>query len=295
MTGRWQASVQNLATARLFFWHLQFFRHHISWFIQLCALHGINFDCTMFTDRGHLLSAAKWLSSMTNLEFNLMCCIQHLKRNVFHKFPVFKEPHLSKKVKLLLETATKAETSFTFIRSFHEFSSQVTPLAGSTAAMSVAQCLLSIDPMHWSTMANNKSLFCESDHLQVTKQLHHHLASAVEFEVFLTSNNNDNFELLDDIDIHNQIALIHGLCFGDAPVHHDHHNNSRKCSCCGENKNNVGDSTGSMCFRSESRSKAPPDCCVNVLKNNNDMTRDFEEFFQPMVSSDPKKKSPSFS
>ena len=85
------------------------------------------------------------------------------------------------------------------------------------------------------------------------------------------------------------------MSFGDAPVYHDLHNNSRKCPRYGVSNNNIGESTGSMFSWSGSRSTAPPDCCVSVLKNNNERMEEFEEFFQPTLASDPKKiKIPKF-
>ena len=58
--------------------------NHMAWFIQMCALHGIDFNCALFTDRGPLISAAKSLSQSTNINLSLMFCLQHFKRNVRH-------------------------------------------------------------------------------------------------------------------------------------------------------------------------------------------------------------------
>ena len=74
---------------------------HISWFLQLCAVHGVDFDCALFTDQGPLLSAVKFLTETTTLKFSLMFCLQHLIRNVRHKFPEL----LSKTHESLLQTS----------------------------------------------------------------------------------------------------------------------------------------------------------------------------------------------
>ena len=60
---------------------------HICWFLRLCASHGINFDCALFTDQGPLVSAAGRLTNDTPpLKLSLMYCLQHLIRNVRYKF-----------------------------------------------------------------------------------------------------------------------------------------------------------------------------------------------------------------
>ena len=223
----------------------------IAWFIQLCALHGINFDCALFTDRGHIISAVRQLTLTTNLKFNLMFCLQHLKRNVWHKFPALKEPPMNEKVKTLLEKAAKAETSTKFLDSFFEFLSFVITTQGSTMAMDVAQYLLSIDPSHWTIMANNKRMFCSEIHSKHVNQLFHHLTAAVKLEQHLSPGNDDNGWIhdMDDMQLAQKILEFENMSVEDAPhVTQVLFNNFRKCPCCGENKNNVAKSIGGKCL-----------------------------------------------
>ena len=265
--------------------------NNIAWFIQLCALHGIDFDCALFTDRGHIISAVRQLTLTTNLKFNLMFCLQHLKRNVWHKFPALKEPPMNEKVKTLLEKAAKAETSAKFLNSFFEFLSFVITTQGSTMAMDVAQYLLSIDPSHWTIMANNKRMFCSEIHSKHVNQLFHHLTAAVKLEQHLSPGNDDNGWIhdMDDMQLAQKILEFENMSVEDAPhVTRVLFKNFRKCPRYGENKNNVAESVGSKYLRNHVRERAPPDSLVLLLQNNNAMTY---RHLQSMKS-DPNKKSP---
>ena len=126
-----------------------------------------------------------------------MFCLQHLKRNVWHKFPALKEPPMNQQVKTLLEKAARAQTSSKFLDSFCDFLSVVISNEGSTTAMNVAQHLLSIDPSHWTIMANNKRMFCSEIHSKCVNQLFRHLTAAVKLEQHLMPENNDNGLILD--------------------------------------------------------------------------------------------------
>ena len=75
---------------------------HISWFLQLCALHGIDLNCALFTDRGPLLSAARYLHESTTLKLSLMFCLEHVKRNICHKFDEIKKEDSKKSVKKMI-------------------------------------------------------------------------------------------------------------------------------------------------------------------------------------------------
>ena len=59
---------------------------HISWFLQLCALHGIDLNCALFTDCGPLSSATGHLQTSTTLKLSPMFCLQHVIWNVCHEF-----------------------------------------------------------------------------------------------------------------------------------------------------------------------------------------------------------------
>ena len=84
-------------------------------------------------------------------------------------------------VKLLLEKASRAETSVMFLESFIEFLSSVVRSNGSKLARDVAQCLLSIDPSHWSIMANSEK-YEPDEHLKRVNQVFLHLTTAVTLE-----------------------------------------------------------------------------------------------------------------
>ena len=96
---------------------------HISWFLQLCALHGINFDCALFTDQGPLLSVAQKLSKTSRpLKLSLMFCLQHLIRNVCHRFSNIRTDFPLKECH---EGMTHSETMESFFKSFGCFIEKV--------------------------------------------------------------------------------------------------------------------------------------------------------------------------
>ena len=163
--------------------------NNIGWFLQLCALHGVNFDCALFADRGHIVTAAKQLTLQTNLRFNLMHCVQHLKRNAWHKFPLLKEAQVDASVQTgtLLEGVSKAKSTDTFFRKFYDFLSKVVSRGGAELTMNLARYLLSIDPMHWTVIANNGQLFSNETHLKHVNNLLHTLQVALKLEQHLLS------------------------------------------------------------------------------------------------------------
>ena len=198
---------------------------------------------------------------------------------------------MNEKVKTLLEKAAKAETSTKFLDSFFEFLSSVITTQGSTMAMDVAQHLLSIDPSHWTIMANNKRMFCSEIHSKHVNQLFHHLTAAVKLEQHLSPGNDDNGWIhdMDDMQLAQKILKFENMSVEDAPhVTQVLFNNFRKCPRYGENKNNVAESVGGKCLRNHVRERAPPDSLVLLLQNNNAMTC---RHLQSMKF-DPNKKSP---
>ena len=82
--------------------------NNISWFLQLCFLHGIDFNCALFTDQGPFLSAANAISRNFGVSFNLMLCVQHLLRNVIHRFPEFRKREMKTTLCSSITNATKA-------------------------------------------------------------------------------------------------------------------------------------------------------------------------------------------
>ena len=269
--------------------------NNIAWFIQLCSLHGIDFDCALFTDRGHIISAVRQLTSLTKLKFNLMFCLQHLKRNVWHKFTELKKSPLKEKVKALLEKASRAETSAKFLEPFFEFFSLVITREGSTMAMNVARyLLLSIHPSHWTTMANNNQTFCDTGHSKSVNQLFDHLTAAVNLEEHLMSEINDNGEMPDKMQLAQHILHLESQRHQNAPcVIQDVFQNSRKCPRHDENKNNVAESQGNSSIISGVRVRAPPDSVVRILQHNNEKTRkQIDLIIGKPCDFDPSKKVP---
>ena len=130
---------------------------HISWFLQLCALHGINFDCALFTDQGPLLSATKHLSETTTLKFTLMFCLQHLIRNVRHKFKAFTSDAPSNKhLQIGMDKIADSQNMELF---FHSIVQMVDNFFKSgidiSTVVDVAFYVLRIHPRHWTVFGNS--------------------------------------------------------------------------------------------------------------------------------------------
>ena len=256
--------------------------NNMAWFLQLCALHGVDFDCALFTDRGHIISAVKKLTSATGLRFNLMYCVQHLKRNVWHKFPILKtfqsetnqdgtrEKDDYSKVGTLLEKASKAKDPGQFFNLFIECLKQLIAHAGSesgcTLALNVARYLLAIDPMHWTVMANNADVYCQQRHMNNVVLLLRQLAVAVKLAEWLASekendvdrNANESVEQI--ILFESDVLSDDGFSFSFS----DSFQNHRQCPRCNENKNNRAESMGNKHL--PVRHLAPPDSLVMLLQ-----------------------------
>ena len=249
--------------------------NNIAWFIQLCALHGINFDCALFTDRGHIISATRQLVKHTNLKFNLMYCVQHLKRNVWHHFPALKESPMDNMVKLLLEKASRAETSVMFLECFIEFLSSVVRSNGSKLARDVAQYLFSINPIHWSIMANNESKFDSNEHLKRVNQVFLHLTTAVTLEEHLMPENKNKGKSFNVDELVSRIRNLTNVSAedGSAPIaFSDLFENFRGCPRYGDNKNNVSEGLCNVFLTGDIRHRAPPDSIVKLIQLINEKT-----------------------
>ena len=127
---------------------------HISWFLQLCALHGINFDCALFTDQGPLLSAAQKLSKTSRpLKLSLMFCLQHLIRNVCHRFSNIQTDFPLKECH---EGMAHSETMESFFKSFGCFIEKVFKSGlHIKTVVDIAFYVLRIHPCHWTIFGNS--------------------------------------------------------------------------------------------------------------------------------------------
>ena len=134
--------------------------NNISWFLQLCVLHGIDFNCALFTDQGPLLSAANAISQrFPQVKFNLMLCLQHLIRNIIHRFPDFKKGELKSALSSSVDNASSARNMDEF---FFHIDTMVERFLDSSAACIQTVCdmtfyILRIDPCHWTVFANTPS------------------------------------------------------------------------------------------------------------------------------------------
>ena len=132
--------------------------NNIAWFLQLCLLHGIDFDCALFTDQGPLLSAANGISRRFKVKFNLMLCLQHLLRNIFHKFPDLKE-HGPKNI--VTHSVNEAASSGEMNNFFEIINRMVYSLFQLSIPLLIAVemivYILQINPSHWTVFANTLS------------------------------------------------------------------------------------------------------------------------------------------
>ena len=188
-------------------------------------------------------------------------------------------------VKVLMETASVAKNSDMFVESFFKFLSFVVAKEGSTLARDVARYLLSIDPIHWTIMANNKRMFSASNHLDSVKQLCCHLSVAVKLEEHLMSEIKSNGRSPDSWQLAEHIFHLENLPADDEPfVIHDLFQNFRQCCRHGETKNNIAESFGSVFLNNDVRKLAPPDSLVKIIQDNN--ARVFKRHL-PLMTEDP--------
>ena len=127
------------------------------WFLQLCALHGTDMDCALFTDQGPLLSAVRQLSSKICVKFSLMLCLQHLIRNVRHKFPDLIK--CDAKAKLTIQTnmdnAADAENMVMFFDAINDMITGLIEVgADIPTVVDMAFCVLRVHPSHWTVFGN---------------------------------------------------------------------------------------------------------------------------------------------
>ena len=154
-------------------------------------------------------------------------------------------------------------------------------------AMDIAQHLLSVNPSHWTIIANNKRVFCSEIHSKHVNQLFHHLTAAVELEQHLLPGDDDN-GWIHHVDNMQLAQKFSSLRMSQLKMHHV---SLEFCSKISGNvlvmakKNNVAKSIGGKCLCNCVHQSPPPDSLVLLLQDNNKMTHRHSQF----MKSDPNK------
>ena len=151
--------------------------NNISWFLQLCALHGINLDCALFTDQGPLISAAKQLHEHTSIRLSLMLCTQHLLRNIRHRFGDLQQSHHStlNRHMDIFSNCSDIQSFFTSVEAMAE--NLLMAQADIKLVTEIVFYVLRIHPSHWSVFGNTNT-FIHADYLFGTRKLLQSLVSA---------------------------------------------------------------------------------------------------------------------
>ena len=129
----------------------------VGWFLQMCSRHGIDYaKSPLFTDQGPLLSAARILTQQYEYTFIIMLCLQHLLRNVRHKFLDYVKGAGSNFVELSLRHANQ-------VTSMEDFFDILTAIVDHIAlcfpeeidnVVKMGLYIAQYHPSHWTTFAN---------------------------------------------------------------------------------------------------------------------------------------------
>ena len=170
--------------------------NNIAWFLQLCLLHGINFDCALFTDQGPLLSAANVITERLKIKFNLMLCLQHLLRNIFHMFPEFKDYAPKNIVTNSINEASASGSMNSFFetinRMIYSLNELMIPLE---LVAKMTRYILQIHPSHWTVFANTP-LYNKSNYESERKNLLIKIFSASFLENNFETHKHDSVDTI---------------------------------------------------------------------------------------------------
>jgi hypothetical protein len=125
---------------------------HLSWvllMIQRCKFDLQSFP--IFTDRGKLLSASAALKQSLGIVVSLKYCLEHLIRNVVHKFSLKKSKH-QPLLRARMSSVQEADTLSKFIHGMEKLAKDFEAI--SVAGHEISFYLLSINPRHWTVFGN---------------------------------------------------------------------------------------------------------------------------------------------
>ena len=181
--------------------------NHLAWFLQMCALHNTDFNCALFTDRGPLTSAVKLLTQHTKLEFSLMFCLQRLKRNVRHRFPLlFSKAEPNRVMSRSLEAASDTMDLQMFMDCFCIMFQISIRNKDSEFDIDVAKYIFGMHPSHWTVLGNSVS-FDEGKFTKSINKMLQQLHAAKLLKQQLNLQRNDD-EPIRERDKHHFVSLI---------------------------------------------------------------------------------------
>jgi hypothetical protein len=218
--------------------------NNISWFLQLCALHGIDFDCALFTDQGPLLLAANAITqNFENVKFNLMLCLQHMIRNIIHRYPAFKQQGLKSVLSSTIDKASSARNMDIF---FFHIDTMVAQFVDSShvsieTVSDMTFYILRIDPCHWTVFANTPS-FDKKTYDTLRRKLLSRVRSAYLLSKDFCPDHNSFEKMFDLIKNCNKDGV---LAAESAQIKHIHHNN-RPCARFYHQRTNIAESLANL-------------------------------------------------
>ena len=198
--------------------------NNISWFLQLCLLHGVDFNCALFTDQGPLLSAANAISQNFGISFNLMLCLQHLICNIIHRFPDFRKKEMKTALGSSINEALSARNMDKFFFYINTMVEQFLdlPCVSIKTVTEMITYILQIHPSHWTVFANTPSFDQGTYDIKRTK-----LLSRVHSAFYLSNDfNTQEHDLVDAImELINICNYNRKTAANMAPMKHIHNNN----------------------------------------------------------------------
>ena len=233
--------------------------NNMAWFLQMCTRHHIDFsESPLFTDQGPLLSAARQLAFHLNYQINIVLCLQHLIRNVKHKFPMFFDV-TSGSTDLVTNCLQEVQAVPTMNLFFDTISQMILRLArihnkAIDDVVELGLYILQYHPSHWTVFAN----CVEFENLRYRDKLRTVIADLRSSKYITESlektpctNINEVYDLV-------QQSNEDGRTFAGTYATKTIHKNPRKCPLFHVSKTNMAESIAALMLACGGRYHIPP-------------------------------------
>ena len=131
---------------------------HLVWYLLALYYSGIPIETIpIFSDRGNLIAATKALHKHFKITLSIKFCLEHIFRNIVHKFNLEKEQGLQRVIRARLHVLQSAET-FEDFRYECEKTCELQDTKDPALGAKTIDYLLRIHPIHWTVFGNRPSL-----------------------------------------------------------------------------------------------------------------------------------------
>ena len=236
----------------------------ICWFLQLCALHGIDMNCALFTDQGPLLSAVRQLRDKILVKFCLMLCLQHLIRNIRHKFPTLIKYDGTLDKSIIQAHMDEAADSENMVSFFHAIDKMVNGLCQVGADVEIVVDMvfyvLRVHPSHWTVFGNAPS-FVHFTYKSTAREFLGRLSAVKLFSENIEQLQNTDSEFDPNLQVLVTVlksSYREGRSFAASfDSKKIYHNNNLCCPRYNNKRNNAAESLHSLYLQHNLRCKPP--------------------------------------